>query len=116
MMTPRQVEEILPSLAGGPKAFVSIFAGRVADTGRDPLPLMREVLALLQNTPHIELIWASPREVLNYIQANDIGCHIITMTNDLIAKMELFGKDLNEFSLETVKMFEADARAAGFSL
>lgn len=116
MMTPGQVKAVLPGLAGGPAAFVSIFAGRIADSGRDPIPLMEETIDLLCETPHVELIWASPREVLNLVQANAIGCHVITMTNDLIGKIALLGKDLEEFSLDTVKMFDADARAAGFRL
>ncbi len=116
MMTPEQVAAVLPGLAKGPAAYVSLFAGRIADSGRDPLPLMKEALVLLRAAPHVELIWASPREVLNLVQANSIGCHVITMTNDLIAKIALFGKDLNEYSLETVKMFDTDAKAAGFRL
>jgi transaldolase len=116
MMTPAQVAAVLPGLAKGPAAYVSLFAGRVADSGRDPLPMMKEAVAMLRDTPNVELIWASPREVLNLVQADSIGCHVITMTNDLIAKIALFGKDLNTYSLETVKMFDTDAKAAGFKL
>jgi transaldolase len=116
MMTTAQVQAVVPALRGGPPAFVSVFAGRIADSGRDPLPIMREIVEFLKACPNIELIWASPREVLNVVQANAIGCHIITATNDLIKKMSLFGKDLDQFSLETVKMFYDDARAAGYSL
>jgi transaldolase len=116
MMTPAQVQAVAPALQGGPPAFVSVFAGRIADSGRDPLPIMKEIVEFLKAFPNIELIWASPREVLNVVQANAIGCHIITATNDLIKKMSLFGKDLDQFSLETVKMFYDDARMAGYSL
>jgi transaldolase len=116
MMTSAQVAAVLPSLAMGPAAYVSLFAGRVADSGRDPLPMMKEAVEMLRESPNVELIWASPREVLNLVQADSIGCHVITMTNDLIAKIALFGKDLDTYSLETVKMFDTDAKAAGFSL
>jgi transaldolase len=116
MTTPEHVARMLPALAGGPPAIASIFAGRVADSGRDPVPLMRDCLELLQTAPNVELLWASPREVHNLIQANEIGCHIITMTNDLISKMTLLGKDLDEFAMDTVKMFRHDAEQAGFHL
>lgn len=116
MTTPAHIAGMLPALAGGPPAIVSIFAGRVADSGRDPLPIMRECLDLISDAPNIELLWASPREILNLVQAENIGCHIITMTNDLIAKIPLLGKDLDEFALDTVRMFDRDAKAAGFSL
>jgi transaldolase len=116
LMTVAQVREITKALADGPAACVSVFAGRIADSGRDPLPIMKESLQIIAAQPQIELIWASPREALNIVQADDIGCHIITVTNDLIAKTALFGKDLDEFSLETVKMFRGDAVAAGFTL
>lgn len=116
MMTLEQVKSVLPGLAKGPGAYVSVFAGRVADSGVDPVPLMRSVVETLKDYPKIELIWASPREVLNIKQADDIGCHIITVTNDLIKKMKLFDKDLDEFSLDTVKMFYNDAVAAGYKL
>lgn len=116
MTTPEHVARMLPALSGGPPAIASIFAGRVADSGRDPVPLMRDCLELLQTAPNVELLWASPREVLNLIQANEIGCHIITMTNDLISKMTLLGKNLDEFAMDTVKMFRHDAEQAGFHL
>jgi transaldolase len=116
MMTPAQVQAVVPALQGGPPAFVSVFAGRIADSGRDPVPIMKEIVEFLKASPNIQLIWASPREVLNVVQANAIGCHIITATNDLIKKISLFGKDLDQFSLETVKMFYDDARTAGYSL
>jgi transaldolase len=111
-----QVREVGAALSGGAPSVVSVFAGRIADTGVDPEPLMREALAILQPAKHAELLWASPREVLNVYQADAAGCHIITATNDIIKKLDLQGKDLHEFSLETVKMFYDDARAAGFSL
>jgi transaldolase len=95
---------------------ISVFAGRIADTGRDPLPLLKQCLATLCKHPHQELIWASPRELLNILQADRIGCHIITVTGDILKKLDLIGKDLNGYSLETVKMFYDDARAAGFRL
>jgi transaldolase len=116
LMTLEQVHVITQALAGGPSAYVSVFAGRIADSGRDPLPIMRASLAIMSSEPQLELIWASPREAFNIIQAHEIGCHIITVTNDLIAKIALLGKDLREFSIDTVKMFRNDALAAGFSL
>jgi transaldolase len=93
-----------------------VFAGRIADTGRDPIPVMTECLDILSDRPKAELLWASPREVLNIIQADQMGCHIITVTNDLLNKLGGLGKDLDQFSLETVKMFEGDASAAGFTI
>jgi transaldolase len=116
MMTQGQVRSVLPALAGGPGAYVSVFAGRIADSGRDPLPIMQGILNDLAPHPGIELIWASPREVLNIVQANDIGCHIITVTSDLLMKLHSIGKDLDLFSLETVRMFYSDAQAARYSL
>jgi transaldolase len=115
LMTTAQVATVVEALDGGPASCVSVFAGRIADTGVDPLPTMVESLRLLAETDH-ELIWASPREVLNIVQADDIGCDIITVTNDLIAKLGVLGRDLDLFSLETVQMFRRDAEAAGFSL
>lgn len=116
LLTLEQVCEISAALAGGPPACVSVFAGRIADTGVDPLPLMRRALEILAPHPNIELIWASPRELLNIIQADEIGCHIITVTNDILNKTALLGKDLAEYSLETVQMFYRDATASGFTL
>mgnify|MGYP000303552205 CR=1 FL=1 len=115
MMTASQVKNILPALAHGPGGYVSVFAGRVADTGKNPLFVMEEVVALLKNYPKIELIWASPRELYNVLQASDIGCHIITATNDILKKLPLLGKNLDDYSLETVKMFYDDAKEAGYS-
>ena len=116
IMTLEQVKEVADALAGGPKSCISVFAGRIADTGRDPLPIMIESLAYMKSQEQLELIWASPRELLNIFQANDIGCHIITATKDILQKLYLVNKDLREFSLETVKMFYDDARNAGFRL
>jgi transaldolase len=116
LLTLDQVRDVCAALAGGAPACVSVFAGRVADTGRDPVPLMAAAVELLRPHPDIELIWASPRELLNIFQADSIGCHIITATNDILGKLPLVGKDLGEYSLDTVKMFRGDAVKAGFSL
>jgi transaldolase len=116
LLTNRQVDGAADALGGGSPAFVSIFAGRIADTGRDPEPIMVQALETLRPLPDVRLIWASPREVLNIVQADRIGCHIITVTHDLMAKIGLFGRDLTEFSLETVRMFHRDAAAAGYTL
>jgi transaldolase len=116
MMTVQQVEDVLPSLAGGPASYVSLFAGRVADTGVDPIPMMKQVLSIISAEPQVELIWASPREVLNIVQADEIGCDVITVTHDLLSKLSGLGKDLTQFSLETVVMFYEDASASGFQL
>jgi transaldolase len=116
LMTLQQVKEVAAALADGASSYVSVFAGRIADTGRDPVPLMTEAVKILQDYPHLELIWASPRELLNIFQADNIGCHIITVTNDILKKLKTVGKDLHEFSLDTVKMFYNDAQSAGFNL
>lgn len=116
LMTLTQVREVAAALAPQTPANISVFAGRIADTGRDPLPLMAAALELMRERPLAELIWASPRELLNIFQADAIGCHIITVTNDILKKLALVGKDLDEYSLETVKMFYNDAQAAGFRL
>jgi transaldolase len=116
MMPLDQVREVGAALAGGPSSFVSVFAGRIADTGRDPMPLMAAAVELLHPYPNTELIWASPRELLNIFQADAVGCHIITVTSDVLNKLKLVGKDLHEYSLETVKMFRQDAVGAGYSL
>jgi transaldolase len=116
IMTPEQVEKVGASLRADVPAIISVFAGRVADTGRDPMSLMRECLSRLADRPKAELLWASPRELLNIFQADEVGCHIITATSDVLAKLALVGKDLEGYSLETVKMFFNDARAAGYSL
>jgi len=116
LMTSRQVAEVATSLGDAPAAYVSVFAGRVADSGRDPLPIMRESLDTLRDLPRVELIWASPRELLNIVQAHEIGCDIITVTHDLLAKLATLDKDLDEFSLDTVRMFHRDAGSAGYAL
>ena len=116
LMTLEQVKAAAERLADGPPSCISVFAGRVADTGRDPVPLMRDALAAISGSPQIELIWASPREVLNIFQADAIGCHIITVTHDLLKKLSNVGRDLDEFSLDTVKMFHRDAEQAGYRL
>jgi transaldolase len=116
LMTPAQAGEVAACLEGGPPSIVSLFAGRVADTGRDPVPLMAEALEAVSPYPNVELLWASPREVLNLVQADQVGCHIITVTHDVLAKLSTLGKDLDEFSLDTVKMFHESARSAAFTL
>jgi transaldolase len=116
LMTPNQVKSVAECLNPGVPSIISVFAGRVADTGRDPVPLMKDCLENLASIRNAELLWASPRELLNVFQADEIGCHIITATNDIIAKLALVGKDLDEYSLETVKMFRKDAVAAGYSI
>lgn len=116
LMTLDQVMDVTAALAKGPSAYVSVFAGRIADTGRDPLGIMTESVDILRPHSQLELIWASPRELLNIFQSDDIGCHIITVTNDILKKLSIVGKDLHEYSLETVKMFHDDAVKAGFTL
>ena len=116
IMTLDQVREVVSVLDPGVPSYVSVFAGRIADTGRDPVPLMSEAVELLKERPSAELIWASPRELLNIFQADAIGCHVITVTNDVLKKLELVGKDLDDYSLDTVKMFFGDASSAGFKI
>jgi transaldolase len=116
MMTLDQVHDVIGWLADGPAAFVSVFAGRIADTGRDPVPIMAAAVEALQPYPNLELIWASPREVLNLIQAEAVGCHIITVVHDVLAKLDSLGRDLDDFSLDTVRMFFRDGQAAGYTL
>lgn len=116
LMTLEQVRAAAESLADGPPSNISVFAGRIADTGRDPVPMMAEAVRAISAFPQIELIWASPRELLNVFQADAIGCHIITVTSDVLRKLDGVGKDLNQFSLETVRMFYEDGRNAGFTL
>ena len=111
-----QVRNITERLAPITPAIISVFAGRVADTGRDPVPLMAEAVKIMQARPKAELIWASPRELLNIFQADSVGCHIITATNDILKKLTLVGKDLEQYSLETVQMFYKDAQAAGYKI
>ena len=116
ILTLSQVQAVADAVKDGPESIVSVFAGRIADTGLDPVPLMSEALEILQAAPKAELLWASPREVLNIYQANSIGCHIITATNDIIRKLSLASKDLAQYSLETVQMFYDDATRAGYHL
>lgn len=116
ILTPKQVKSVVEVLNENSKAFISVFAGRIADTGRDPIPFMEEALEIMKEKPKSELIWASPRELLNVIQADSIGCHVITATSDILKKLEIIGKDLNQYSLETVKMFRDDALASGYSI
>lgn len=116
VFTLEQVRDVMAHLDPGTPAYVSVFAGRIADTGRDPMPHMAAARALVHLSPTAELIWASPRELLNVFHAEAVGCDIITMTNDLLAKLTSAGKDLGQFSLETVKMFHDDAARAGFKL
>jgi transaldolase len=111
-----QVRHVAKALQGGAPSYISVFAGRVADTGRDPIPLMKSALELMAPEPNCQLVWASPRELLNIFQADEIGCHIITVTSDVLKKVSLVGKDLHEFSLETVRMFHDDAAHSGYTL
>jgi transaldolase len=116
LMTLAQVRDVSAALGDSPECYISVFAGRVADTGRDPVPIMAAAVEVMRPFPNQQLIWASPRELLNIFHADTVGCHVITVTNDLLKKLELVGKDLSEYSLETVKMFYHDAKAAGYSL
>ena len=116
IMTLTQVRDVVASLDPNVPSYVSVFAGRIADTGHDPVPLMTAAVEQLKTAPAAELIWASPRELLNIFQADQIGCQVITVTNDILKKLSLVGYDLNEYSLDTVKMFYNDAMAAGFKL
>ena len=114
IMTLDQVRNVMANLDSAVPSYVSVFAGRIADTGRDPIPHMSQALEMLRVNPRAEMIWASPRELINIFQADAIGCHIITVANDILKKLALVGKNLEEYSLETVKMFYDDARAAGY--
>ena len=116
IMTLEQVKNVVSNLNPSVPSYVSVFAGRIADTGRDPLPLMIDCVNALKANPLAELIWASPRELFNIFQADQIGCQVITVTNDVLKKLDLVGKDLNDYSLDTVKMFYNDAKSAGFSI
>jgi transaldolase len=111
-----QVRHVAQALKGGGPSYISIFAGRVADTGRDPVPLMKSALELMASNSNSQLVWASPRELLNIFQADEIGCHVITVTSDVLKKIPLIGKDLHDFSLETVQMFYDDATRSGYKL
>lgn len=116
LMTLAQVRDTVAALNPSVPSYVSVFAGRIADTGRDPVPLMAAAVELLKPNPLAELIWASPRELLNIFHADAVGCQVITVTNDILKKLSLVGHDLDDYSLDTVKMFHSDATAAGFSL
>ncbi len=116
LMTVDQVRAVVDVLDASIPSYISVFAGRVADTGRDPVPIMTAAVKAMKSKPKAELIWASPRELLNIFQADAIGCHVITVTNDILKKLTLVGYDLDEYSLDTVKMFHGDAAAAGFRL
>jgi transaldolase len=116
LMTLAQVRDVVGALDGGAPACVSVFAGRIADTGQDPLPIMAAAVQTVEMFPGIESIWASSRELLNLVQADQIGCHIITVTSDILKKLHLIGRDLSEYSLDTVKMFYDDAQKSGFAL
>lgn len=116
IMTLEQVREVTEALDVNTPSIVSVFAGRIADTGIDPVPMMAECLKIMASKPKAELLWASPRELLNIMQANDIGCHIITATPDILKKLSLLNKDLTAYSLETVEMFYKDATAAGYTI
>lgn len=116
LMTTGQVETVAAALHGGAPSNISVFAGRIADAGTDPIPIMKKSLEVMKASPNSELIWASPREILNVVQASMIGCHIITVTHDLLPKLNTLGKDLKEFSLETVQMFHRDAETAAYEI
>lgn len=116
VMTSEQVEEINSQLSLKVPSYISIFAGRIADTGQNPLPIVSQSLKIVSDNKSAEVIWASPRELLNIFQANEVGCHVITATNDILKKLSLVGKDLNQYSLETVEMFHKDAIEAGFQI
>jgi transaldolase len=116
LLTLDQVRDVSEALGGGTPSCISLFAGRLADTGRDPVPVVTRAVELLATRPNQELVWASPRELLNVFQADAVGCHIITVTRDLLDKLSLVGKDPDDFSLETVQMFYRDAREAGYDL
>jgi transaldolase len=116
LLTLDQVERVTARLDAKTPAIISVFAGRIADTGVDPVPIMKKAVEIMKAKPKAELIWASPRELLNVFQADAVGCHIITATNDILKKLSLVGKDLDQYSLETVEMFHKDAKAAGFTI
>ena len=116
IMTMTQVRDVVAALSPVVPSYVSVFAGRIADTGRDPVPMMAAAVEMLKVAPAAELIWASPRELLNIFQADEVGCQVITVTNDILKKLSLVGYDLDNYSLDTVKMFYKDALTAGFQL
>lgn len=116
LFTTAQVELITAAVKDGAPSCISVFAGRIADAGVDPVPIVARSVSIMSEAPRAELIWASPREILNLIQADSVGCHIITFTHDLLKKLDCLGKNLDQYSLETVRMFQSDAAAAGFTL
>jgi transaldolase len=116
LFTTAQVELIATAVEHGAPSYISVFAGRIADAGVDPVPIMARSVEIMERAPRSELIWASPREILNLVQADQVGCHIITITHDLLKKLDCLGKSLEQYSLETVRMFHGDALAAGFTL
>jgi len=116
LMTLEQVQKVTDCLNERTPSIISVFAGRIADTGRDPMPIMKQSVEIMKSKPKSELIWASPRELLNIFQAEAVGCHIITATNDILKKLDMVGKDLVEFSLETVQMFYQDAQSAKYQI
>jgi transaldolase len=116
LFTTAQVELITAAVKDGAPSYISVFAGRIADAGIDPVPIMARAVDIMVQAPRAELIWASPREILNLVQADQVGCHIITITHDMLKKLDCLGKNLEQFSLETVQMFHGDAAAAGFTL
>ncbi|HEX3518574.1 MAG TPA: transaldolase [Solirubrobacteraceae bacterium] len=116
LFTTAQVELITAAVKDGAPSYISVFAGRIADAGIDPVPIMARSVEILLDAPRSELIWASPREILNLVQADQVGCHIITVTHDLLKKLDCLGKSLEQYSLETVRMFHTDAASAGFKL
>jgi len=116
LMTNDQVSAVSKALGSYAPSYISVFAGRIADTGRNPMPLMKEAVSIMSPFKTQELIWASPRELLNIFHADEVGCHIITVTHDILKKLTLVNKDLDEYSLDTVKMFYSDAQKAGYKL
>jgi transaldolase len=116
LFTTAQVELITAAVKDGAPSYISVFGGRIADAGINPIPIMARSVDIMVQAPRAELIWASPREILNLVQADEVGCHIITMTHDLLKKLDCLGKNLEQYSLETVRMFHGDAAAAGFTL
>lgn len=114
ILTTAQVKSVYDSLNKNTPSIISVFAGRIADTGRDPIPYMKESYEIVKSSPSVELLWASSRELLNIVQAQECGCHIVTVTNDLLKKLKMIGMDLKELSLDTVKMFYNDASSAGY--
>jgi len=116
ILTNEQVESVVDVISEKTKTIISVFAGRIADTGRNPVPYMKKAYDIVRKKSNVELLWASSRELLNLFQAEECGCHIITVTNDILKKIKLIGKDLSELSLDTVKMFYDDAAKVGYKI